>query len=72
MDQTTQQNAALVEEMATAASNLKTQAKELVDLVAVFQVEGQEVLAGALSASDVASAPVRRSGPAALEMAVAA
>ncbi len=40
MDQVTQQNASLVEEMAAAASNLKTQARELVDLVAVFQVDG--------------------------------
>ncbi len=38
MDQTTQQNAALVEEMAAAASSLKTQAHELVDTVAVFRI----------------------------------
>ncbi|MFZ3128407.1 MAG: methyl-accepting chemotaxis protein, partial [Rhodoferax sp.] len=38
MDQTTQQNAALVEEMAAAASSLKTQAHELVDTVAVFRL----------------------------------
>jgi methyl-accepting chemotaxis protein len=36
MDQVTQQNAALVEEMAAAASSLKSQAHELVDSVAVF------------------------------------
>ena len=36
MDQVTQQNAALVEEMAAAASNLKTQAQDLVGTVAVF------------------------------------
>jgi len=40
MDQATQQNAALVEEMAAAASSLKSQARELVDTVAVFQLEG--------------------------------
>jgi methyl-accepting chemotaxis protein len=39
MDQTTQQNAALVEEMAAAASNLKAQAQELVQTVAVFKLE---------------------------------
>ncbi|EYC50630.1 chemotaxis protein [Hylemonella gracilis str. Niagara R] len=38
MDQVTQQNAALVEEMAAAANSLKTQAKELVDAVAVFKL----------------------------------
>ena len=36
MDQVTQQNAALVEEMAAAASSLKSQAQELVQTVAVF------------------------------------
>ena len=36
MDQTTQQNAALVEEMAAAASSMRTQAQDLVDAVAVF------------------------------------
>ena len=38
MDQTTQQNAALVEEMAAAASSLKGQAQELVQTVAVFRL----------------------------------
>ena len=38
MDQVTQQNAALVEEMATAASSLKSQAQELVHVVAVFKL----------------------------------
>jgi methyl-accepting chemotaxis protein len=36
MDETTQQNAALVEEMAAAAGNLSTLAQELVETVAVF------------------------------------
>jgi methyl-accepting chemotaxis protein len=39
MDQTTQQNAALVEEMAAAASSLRSQAQELVQNVAVFRIE---------------------------------
>jgi hypothetical protein len=39
MDQTTQQNAALVEEMAAAASSLRSQAEELVQTVAVFKIE---------------------------------
>ena len=38
MDQATQQNAALVEEMAAAASGLKSQAAELVQVVAVFKL----------------------------------
>jgi methyl-accepting chemotaxis protein len=38
LDQTTQQNAALVEEMAAAASSLKSQAVELVQAVAVFKL----------------------------------
>jgi methyl-accepting chemotaxis protein len=40
MDKTTQQNAALVEEMAAAASSLKSQAQELVQTVAVFKLDG--------------------------------
>jgi methyl-accepting chemotaxis protein len=39
MDQATQQNAALVEEMAAAASGLKSQAQELVQTVAVFRLD---------------------------------
>ena len=38
MDHSTQQNAALVEEMAAAAGSLKTQAQELVQAVAVFKL----------------------------------
>jgi methyl-accepting chemotaxis protein len=38
MDQTTQQNAALVEQMAAAASGLKSQAQDLVQIVAVFKL----------------------------------
>ena len=38
MDQVTQQNAALVEESAAAAESLKAQAKELVQIVAVFKL----------------------------------
>jgi methyl-accepting chemotaxis protein len=38
MDQTTQQNAALVEQMAAAASSLRSQAQDLVQTVAVFKL----------------------------------
>jgi methyl-accepting chemotaxis protein len=42
MDQATQQNAALVEQMAAAASSLKSQAQELVQSVAVFTLDGEK------------------------------
>ena len=44
MDQVTQQNAALVEEMAAAASSLKSQALELVQTVAVFNLGASDHL----------------------------
>ena len=40
MDQTTQQNAALVEESAAAADSLSKQAQDLVNAVAVFKING--------------------------------
>ena len=40
MDQVTQQNAALVEEMAAAATGLQTQADDLVRTVATFKLAG--------------------------------
>ena len=46
MDQATQQNAALVEEMAAAAASLNTQADELVP-VAVFQLDANATAARA-------------------------
>jgi methyl-accepting chemotaxis protein len=53
MDQSTQQNAALVEEMAAAASALKSQANDLVDVVAVFKL-GNEGRASSSAASSAA------------------
>ncbi|GKS76543.1 methyl-accepting chemotaxis protein [Acidovorax sp. SUPP950] len=50
MDQVTQQNAALVEESAAAASSLKSQAEQLVDAVSVFKIDGAHT-AGASSAA---------------------
>ncbi|WP_298009433.1 methyl-accepting chemotaxis protein [uncultured Aquabacterium sp.] len=55
MDQATQQNAALVEESAAAAESLKQQARQLVDAVAVFRLDGG---AGAMAALPAAVAPV--------------
>jgi methyl-accepting chemotaxis protein-1 (serine sensor receptor) len=62
MDQATQQNAALVEEMAAAASSLKGQANDLVQAVAVFKLaHGQGAAAAqhrtASSPSQPASTP---------------
>jgi methyl-accepting chemotaxis protein len=57
MDQSTQQNAALVEEMAAAASSLKTQAQELVQTVAVFQLNDSASPARAVRSAPVASIP---------------
>lgn len=42
MDQVTQQNAALVEQMAASASALNSQAGQLVDAVAVFKINGSQ------------------------------
>ncbi len=58
MDQVTQQNAALVEEMAAAASSLKTQSQELVQTVSVFKIgsDGRDSLA-ALPTAQVRAHP---------------
>ncbi|WP_304163964.1 methyl-accepting chemotaxis protein [Lonsdalea britannica] len=53
LDQVTQQNAALVEESASAADSLSSQASNLVELMQVFKVEGAHSLPGA-------KAPVKR------------
>jgi methyl-accepting chemotaxis protein len=42
MDQVTQQNAALVEQMAAAASGLKSQAQDLVEVVAAFTLKQRD------------------------------
>jgi len=45
LDQTTQQNAALVEQMAAAANNLKSQAVDLVQTMAVFNLAASSLVA---------------------------
>jgi methyl-accepting chemotaxis protein len=46
LDHSTQQNAALVEQMSAAAESLKAQANELVQAVAVFKIaHGTDVVA---------------------------
>jgi methyl-accepting chemotaxis protein-1 (serine sensor receptor) len=61
MDQATQQNAALVEQMAAAAGSLRSQAQELVQNVAVFQA-GEQGASGYRPAP-FASAPRRAAPP---------
>ena len=46
MDEVTQQNAALVEEMAAAASSLKNQSSDLVDAVSVFKLGSDRITRG--------------------------
>jgi methyl-accepting chemotaxis protein len=58
MDQTTQQNAALVEQMAAAASSLKSQAEDLVAVVATFKLnEGDHFQRTAVRAGHSPSLP---------------
>jgi methyl-accepting chemotaxis protein len=59
MDQSTQQNAALVEEMAAAASSLKVQALELVETVATFKLSDD----GKPVSKTRAPLPTRRKAP---------
>ena len=64
MDQATQQNAALVEEMAAAASSLRTQSNDLVQVVAVFKLDGAATQRAVATAP--VPAPMRRAAPAPL------
>jgi len=59
MDQATQQNAALVEEMAAAASSLKTQAQQMVGAVSVFKLGAHDTPATVTAQP----APTRASQP---------
>jgi methyl-accepting chemotaxis protein len=67
MDQATQQNAALVEEMAAAASSLKGQAQELVQAVAVFQLDANNIGATARQPAPAARAQPPSSMPSRVE-----
>ena len=57
MDQVTQQNAALVEEMAAAASSLNNQAQDLVDTVAFFKLAAGEERVARAQTPRMGSAP---------------
>ncbi|BCO29808.1 hypothetical protein MIZ03_4732 [Rhodoferax lithotrophicus] len=61
MDQVTQQNAALVEEMAAAAGSLKSQAQDLVQTVAVFKLRDNDSHPIAASRSAFLGAPAAKS-----------
>ncbi len=64
MDQVTQQNAALVEEMAAAATSLRTQADDLVGAVAVFKLsDAAPTHAAAVPRRPVPQAPPARPQP---------
>jgi uncharacterized phage infection (PIP) family protein YhgE len=60
MDQATQQNAALVEEMAAAATSLKGQAEELVRTVSVFKLgaDGQQSASTAVASIRAPKTPI--------------
>jgi methyl-accepting chemotaxis protein len=62
MDQTTQQNASLVEEAAATSETLQRQAAELADAVRVFKLE--DMPRGPVGAPPRAAAPVRKALPA--------
>ena len=59
MDQATQQNAALVEEMAAAASGLQAQAQDLVQVVAMFKLGDQAPSAASAGAGHNRQPPKR-------------
>jgi methyl-accepting chemotaxis protein len=59
MDQATQQNAALVEQMAAAASSLKSQANELVQAVAVFKLSANDQRSASPAASRSSGSTVK-------------
>ncbi|AWL04184.1 methyl-accepting chemotaxis protein [Massilia oculi] len=58
MDEGTQQNAALVEEAAAAAAALREQSTRLAQAVAVFRIDGEQMLAASTASVDVAPARV--------------
>lgn len=57
MDQVTQQNAALVEEIAAAAASLKAQAQDLVHAVGIFKLDHTGVGQSVFSSTERALAP---------------
>lgn len=64
MDEVTQQNAALVEEAAAASGAMEDQAKNLLELVSVFKLDGRQAAVHAARASVPAPATAVRASPA--------
>ncbi len=60
MDETTQQNAALVEEAAASAQSLEDQASNLTQAVAVFRISGRAEKSSPMRSSNVERLPVRQ------------
>jgi methyl-accepting chemotaxis protein len=74
MDESTQQNAAMAEETSSVAASMKSQAKSLTDLIAVFKVDGRSGMSHAAPVTNLprvqsAPAPVAKPAPAALKKA---
>ena len=66
MDQTTQKNAALVGQMASATQSLRQQAADLVQAVAIFQLQAERMSAPAVPLATAAEAPAPAPMPPAL------
>ena len=62
IDMATQQNAALVEEMAAAASSLQEQAQELVSVVSIFNLSGEPTQLSTQAANEALQAPLPHHG----------
>jgi methyl-accepting chemotaxis protein len=60
MDQTTQQNAALVEEAAAASESLREQAAKLSQTVAVFRLDGSQVRVARAAPPKTHVAPLKK------------
>ena len=63
MDETTQQNAALVEEAAASAQSLEDQASNLTQAVGVFKISGRSERTASNKPSNVERLPVRQAMP---------
>lgn len=63
MDETTQQNAALVEEAAASAQSLEDQASNLTQAVGVFKISGRSDRSASTRPSNVERLPVRQAMP---------
>jgi hypothetical protein len=64
MDKTTQQNAALVEESAAAATTLSDQAARLAQAVSVFTLDKDHAMKASSRPSEVTRTPAARKAPA--------